>query len=337
LFQISTIFSLRSPFRAKGVLFFCIGLRAQLELLACLLQSFGLPDRTLESNFRYPITMQFSWFFTAHTLMTCMTPILNGGMLALSKRAYFFVEIAIIAAIIWFGPAGLVIPAYGFHWVNACMLYVFAGFFGVHGWPFSCIVTWILFFAIFVIDRAFMATDIFTLVPAEWHWAVLTFRLHVLLRRDKYIFSENRSVGYVCPLNYFWGAVALYAFQTLSFPASISKVICFLATKVFMIHFLDCAINVYGYDLIKLVRPSERVTPPSNGNINAGLVSIQALSYGVLAEIYRERAFIHVFNAIQSVLCWAVGVPTRIWSLFARAFSPVHNSGGSQLYFSSAN
>jgi hypothetical protein len=92
--------------------------------------------------------------------MSLMTLILNGEILELSKMAYCVVEVGIIGMIFWFGPTGLVIQANGFNWVNACMLYVFAGFFGIHGWPFRQVVTWILFLCILGIDGLLMTIDI---------------------------------------------------------------------------------------------------------------------------------------------------------------------------------
>jgi hypothetical protein len=72
-------------------------------------------------------------------------------------------------------------------------------------------------------------------------------------------------------------------------------------------HFLDCAILIYGDQLLVVVRPLERVTPPLNGTVNAALVSIQALAYGALTEIYRERVFVSVLNGIVSLL-WTTRV-----------------------------
>jgi hypothetical protein len=316
LFQMSTVFSLRAPFRAKALVFFCLALKAQGELLAFLLHLLGLPNHRLNRKIQYPISGRLSWFFTAHSLMTLMMPILNGGLLALTKRVYGYVEIAIVIVIIWFGPAGLVIHGNGFNWENACLLSVFAGFFGIHGWPFRPGITWMIFLVILTIDRLLMTFDIFDKISTEWHWALVTFRLHILHRGNTYVYSSSSFVGYVCPLNYLWGVVALYAFRTLSFHSELSKVICFLAIKVFMIHLLDSLIWIYGHRLQNLVRPWERVNPPWKGNLNAGLVTIQALSYGTLAEIYRDRVFMHFFNATTSMLGSAFDILHNIYLRF---------------------
>jgi hypothetical protein len=312
----STVFSLRAPFRAKSLGFFCLALRAHGELLAFILHFLGLPNHRLNRKIQYPITGRLSWFFTAHSLMTLTTPVLNGGMLALSKKAYCYVEIVIMIVIIWFGPAGPVIQGNGFNWENACMLYVFAGFFGIHGWPFAPSITWIFFLVILMVDRLLMAFDVFDKVSARWHWAFVTFRLHILHRGNTYVYSSSSFVGYVCPLNYLWGVVALHAFRSLSFHSGLSKFICFLAIKVFMIHVLDSLVCVYGNRLQNLVRPWERITPPWKGNLNAGLVTIQALSYGILAEVYRDRVFMYLFNATNSALNWAVGALPNLYFLF---------------------
>jgi hypothetical protein len=325
LFQISTVFSIRAPFRAKALSLFCLTLRTHTEALAFLFQLLGLQNHRSNWKIQYPISGGLSWFFTAHTLMSLMTPILNGGMLGLNKTSYSFIEVGIITIIIWFGPAGLVIQGNGFNWVNACMLYVFAGFFGIHGWPFRPVITWLLFFIVLAIDRCLMATDIFNKIPIRWHWAFVTFRLHILHRPNTYVYSSSSFVGYVCPVNYFWGVVALYAFRTLSFPSGTSKIICFLATKIFMIHLLDCLIWIYGYPLANVVRPKERVTPPWKGNLNACLVTMQAMSYGTCAEIYRDRIFMQFFDAMRWLLSWVMGLFSGLHFLCATEKS--HTAG----------
>jgi hypothetical protein len=255
-----------------------------------------------------------------------MTAILNGGMLSLSKTSYLVIELAIVSIIIWFGPAGLVIHNNGFHWVNACMLYIFAGFFGIHGWPFRPAITWALFFVILAINRSLMEIDIFDKIPLRWHWAVVTFRLHILHRQNTYVYSPSGFVGYVCPNNYAWGVVALHAFRTFSVPSGTSKIICFLATKIFMIHLLDCLVWIYGNPLQNLVRPGERVTPPWNGNLNAGLVTVQALSYGTLSEIYRDRVFIRFFGALKWLLNWAISLFFQFYIMFWRTETTAQDS-----------
>jgi hypothetical protein len=59
-------------------------------------------------------------------------------------------------------PPAFVIPGNGFNWVNVCLLYVFAGFFGIHGWPFSHVLTWMCFCLFFAIDRSLRSVDLFT-------------------------------------------------------------------------------------------------------------------------------------------------------------------------------
>jgi hypothetical protein len=171
----------------------------------------------------------------------------------------------------------------------------------------------VFFFIVFAIDRSLMSIDIFNKIPIRWHWACVTFRLHIVHRRKTYFYSSTGFVGYVCPINYFWGVVALYAFRTLSFPSGISKVICFLATKIFMIHLLDSLVWIYGHPLANLVRPRERITPPWKGNLNAGLVTMQSMSYGTFAEIYRDRVFMRFVDVMRCLLSWVLGI---FWPTF---------------------
>jgi hypothetical protein len=93
-----------------------------------------------------------------------------------------------------------------------------------------------------------------------------------------------------------------------------------------LMHLLDVMIWAYGGPLQDVARPLERITPPWKGNLSAALVSVQSLSYGALAEIYRERVFIHAFKRDRINLNWAVGVSIGIPSLFCRRESRAHDS-----------
>jgi hypothetical protein len=246
LFQISPAFSLRSPFRGKGLIVFCLTLMVYAWSIAYVLKSFGFEENCKNFELSYPIVGSISWFVTAHVQLTFMTPILNKGMLALSKRAYLLVDIGILALLAWSGPGGLLTPASAMNWENACMLYVFAGLFGVHGWPFGILITWILFWALFFFLRYCRVVDIFEKISARWQWAFLSFRLTIRPKPNKWLRMEKCCQPYLCPGNYLCGAIAVYAFRTLSFPSGISKTVCFVGNKVFVLHLLDSVTNCFG-------------------------------------------------------------------------------------------
>jgi hypothetical protein len=73
LFQIGTLFGLHSPFRAKGLAIFVLTLTFYGRVIPALLAKFGFTDRTMELRYRYPLYGGFSWFFTAHTVVTLLT------------------------------------------------------------------------------------------------------------------------------------------------------------------------------------------------------------------------------------------------------------------------
>jgi hypothetical protein len=100
LFQISPAFTLRSPFRAKGLMLFCLTIMAYTRTMAWFWKWLGFQDHTRDLRVRCPIVGCFSWFFTSHTQLMLMTPVLNKGMLGLSKREYFFVDIGIVACLV---------------------------------------------------------------------------------------------------------------------------------------------------------------------------------------------------------------------------------------------
>jgi hypothetical protein len=304
LFQISAIFSIRGPFRAKGLVLFCLTLLIYVRGIAWLWKWFGLGDHTQKFALRYPIVGQVSWFFTAHTIMTLTTPVLNAGMLELSQRAHLFVNIGIIALTIWFCPYGRFIAGKGTNWENGCLLHVVAGYFGVHGWLHGLFFTWLLFFVFFSINRYFMAFDIFEKLPRHWHWAFVNCRLGIVPSRHTFFYVSGGLCAYVCPPNYLWGVFAILAMRSIYFPSSISKVICFTGNKCFMLHLIDCAMGNFGSRSWKVFRSWERIDPPKMAIVNIWLVTFQTLFLGTFLEIYRERILTFAFDLVSSISRW---------------------------------
>jgi hypothetical protein len=55
----------------------------------------------------------------------------------------------------------------GPYWVNACLTHVFAGFFGVHGWPLPPSLTWTLLLGLYVLQWPTASRDRFASAPAK--------------------------------------------------------------------------------------------------------------------------------------------------------------------------
>jgi hypothetical protein len=266
----------------------------------------GFPDHSQDLRVRYPIVGFFSWFFTSHTQLTLMTPVLNKGMLGLSKREYFLVDIGIVACLVWFGPTGHFMFNSGLNWENACMLYVFAGFFGVHGWSFGTVRTWFLFLFQFLALRYCTVGDIFRIIPTSWRWVFVTFRFGIMPWEQRVCRVARPWAAYLCPGNYVAGAIAIYAFRTLSFPAGISRTICFVANKAFTLHLIECVLIIFGKKAWDMLRYWERVRPPTMAIVNLWLSTVQFLFLGVFFEIYRERIFVFVLKLLSSACEWFV-------------------------------
>jgi hypothetical protein len=107
LLQIGSLFSIRKPFRARGVTFFWLAVVFYCHGCSFILRCVGLPDGRDDPRVRWPITQGMSWFFTAHTHMTLLTPLLHGGMLGMNRRAYATLNIVMIVLIILSGPRGV--------------------------------------------------------------------------------------------------------------------------------------------------------------------------------------------------------------------------------------
>jgi hypothetical protein len=143
LFQIGTLFSARSPFRLRRVLLFWGSLIFYNRFFFSVFSHLGEVRGPPPYSSLYPITGRMSHYFTSHTMMTLMTPILHPGMLGLTKRAYIAVDVGIVGFMVWCGGNGIFMSGNGYNWMAACTMYVFAGIFAVHGWKLSPLLTWV--------------------------------------------------------------------------------------------------------------------------------------------------------------------------------------------------
>jgi hypothetical protein len=106
-------------------------------------------------------------------------------------------------------PSGFNLVGDGLSWVSAACLYIFAEYFGLHGWLASGIWTWIPFFVFGGISFYLASHDIFEVAAPRWHWAVLTFRMFIVRTRTGHYWFETGFYGHISPLSYFWAAAAL--------------------------------------------------------------------------------------------------------------------------------
>jgi hypothetical protein len=303
-----TLFSIRSLFRARGVFCFWLTLIFYGRASSWLFYYVGLPDVRADQRILYPISGGYSWFFTAHTLVTLFTIILHPGMAILSRSAYFLVNVFIVWLTLWWG-----VSFTATYWVNACLMYVFAGYFGVHGWPLRPSLTWILLIALYRLQWPTVSTDIFHKFPRKWHWALVTFRRFIWRpRRGLPIKCPKPGwVGYQCPLSYFWGANALYAFRSLSLPSGLSRAIIYLGPMAFMIHWIDYN-PVIRECFPGWVRMYERQRTPPENLLSAMLVTTQIAVCAIFLEIFR----VYLFDKASMVTNFVYSSLRSVWSRY---------------------
>jgi hypothetical protein len=263
----------------------------------------------------YPIWYSISWFFTAYTIMSVIVGALHGWMLSMSWVVYASINWSIIGIVTFTaggGPLGL---GHGDTWQNAVLLYVFAGYFALHGWRPGFVLTAVLFA---ILDRTLYwltSNDIFETVPAKYHWIAANFRI---VRFKSYIPGlldvgvRGGTSGYACPLSYIWGVVGLQLFKRIPMFHSVSVALAFLAGKIFMLHLLDShsCLNPILYSW--LADDSESIG--QFAYIRRVLIMASNLALiGCILEIFRERAFdiaqyhgrLGVSAVVQSSACFS--------------------------------
>jgi hypothetical protein len=315
LLQIGTLFSIRGRFRARGVACFWLSLIFYCRFFSFVFRQLGLPDDHTNQAMKYPITGSVSWFFTAHTLMTLTTPILHGGMLALSLRAHTYINLGIVGFILWCGPEGIFVQKRGYNWMSACFMYVFAGLFAIHGWPFGKLITWLIFIAIYGFERFLAEKDIMSFFPAKWGWAFITFRMRSVPIKRNVGFGAppGGAMQYVFPLSYFWGVVALYGFSSVELPTGLSKMINFLSVKGFTLHLLD-RLPLMNRQIQNWNRPHERIATPWLSTKNALLHTTQLSNLGFILEVFR----VPLFSIISDIIGRFIGYIADFYAIISK-------------------
>jgi hypothetical protein len=304
LFQIGTLFLIRRPFRLQGFICFCLSIQFYTRLYAHIFAFFGVVDLTSDFTVRFPLTGQQSWFFTSHALMTVITPVLHAGMLSLSLSAYATADLALLILLAICEPNGPLVfstfPGPGTNWMNAVMLYFFAGFFAVHGWRLNTIFTW-LFVALICRAVYFCVNDdVMRRVRGDWQWLVQSFQLCFWRKSGRIKWTAGTPRCYVSPISYVAGVVALYAAKTVSLPQSLGRAVAFLAPKIYVLHFLDSS-PITNWVRYFWLRVPERIRTPENCLRSAVLVSLQMAIIGFVLEMVKESVFAVVSGIIKYV------------------------------------
>jgi hypothetical protein len=261
----------------------------------------GLPDGYNDPRVRWPITQELSWFFTAHTHMTLLTPLLHGGMLSMNKQTYATLNIIMVFLIILSGPRDIFMKENGYTWMSASGMYVFAGFYSVHGWPCATWLTWIIWGLIFRCEWYISGHDLMTEVHPKMAWMFATFRMRAPIRPRGKMNLPGGPVIYACPLTFVWGVVALHAFRPISFPICVSRILFFMSGKVFLIHLFD-VLPMSNSAITTWTRRNESSQIPWIRFKSLILTTFQLGTFGFLLDIFRERVFTRTFQFMQKIM-----------------------------------
>jgi hypothetical protein len=292
MFQMSALFSIRRPFRARPILIFVLVLNVYCQLGRWFCRFFQIPYQE-SPRLDYPIWYSFSWFFTSHTMLSVMTVVFHGGMLAMSWGQYAFLDWMIIGILTFTHCGGPLNLSDGHCWMNAVLLYIFAGYFALHGWRLGPILTFIAF--VILADSVYWLTsnDILQFVPVKYHWIAVNFRLLLLKSGVPGALEgipRTGYKGYICPLSYIWGVVGLQFFKRLPIFDAIAVAIQFVAGKIFMVHLIDMHPCIRPTMTPWLCGDSAWIGPFAYLRRSSILVLLWAI-LGCLTEIIRAPAF----------------------------------------------
>jgi hypothetical protein len=96
LYQMGTLFAIKRPLRIRGPITLALSVRLYcwLGVIICTAWHLNYPQTNVA--LRFPIFGGFSWFFTAHTVMTLISPFLHAGMQGLPFYGYVAANIGMI-------------------------------------------------------------------------------------------------------------------------------------------------------------------------------------------------------------------------------------------------
>jgi hypothetical protein len=188
----------------------------------------------------------------------------------------------------------------GYNWMSASGMYVFAGFFNVHGWPCPGWLTWVIWVIIFRCEWYISGHDLMTEVHPKIAWMFSTFRMSGPIHAYRQMGPPGGHVIYACPLTFLWGAVTLYASRPLRFPPGMSKVLFFMGSKVFLIHLFD-ELRISHTAMAKWMRRSEASKVPWMRFKSLILTTVQIGNFGLFLDIFRDRLFMTTFHFTQEI------------------------------------
>jgi hypothetical protein len=221
-------------------------------------------------------------------------------MLGMNKQTYATLNIVMIVLIILSGPRGVFMKENGYNWMSASGMYVFAGFFTVHGWPCPGWLTWVIWGVIFRCEWYMSGHDLMTEVHPKMAWMFSTFRMRAPIHPRGKMDLPGGPVIYACPLTFIWGVVSLYGFRLINFPSCVSKILFFMGGKVFLIHLFD-KLPISNSAIAKWTRRNEVPEIPWIRFKSLILTTVQLGACGFLLDIFRERVFTSVFQLIIKI------------------------------------
>jgi hypothetical protein len=206
----------------------------------------------------------------------------------------------------------------GYNWMNACGMYVFAGFFAIHGWRCPGWLTWVSWCIIFRYEWYLSNHDIAAEVDPRIAWAFETFRMRSPIRPRGRFILRGGDVILTCPLTYLWGVVALYGFRIMEFPLGMSKILAFSSGKAFLIHFFDM-FPLTNSALPRWTRRKEASHLPWIHFKSQLLTTVQIGNLALFLDIFRERLFTRMFQLVQGGMiflhkCMAIRSINKLYS-----------------------
>jgi hypothetical protein len=235
--------------------------------------------------------------------MTLISPFLHGGMQVLNFYGYLAVDIAMLLYYMMADSHRWFVFADGYQWVNACALYVFAGFFSLHGWPFKSIGTCLTFLLLSYVSFWLFSRDILAYISPNYHRYFRCFRMTIAACKAPcgFRFVVGRPVIYKSPLIYVYGTSAIYFFHHLPVPAFLSGWVIFFARSIFMVH-LFAPHPCVSRNIRPWRRWNEMIRTPLLSLLNSlRMLFCQALA-GISVDLLRTR----LFDESERAISWSM-------------------------------
>jgi hypothetical protein len=316
LFQMGSLFGINRPFRIRGPITLELSLVFYCRLGVAIARAWELPFRDIMRCLVFPIMGVFSWFFTAHTILTVVSPFLHIAMREIPRFQYILGNIGICLYYVLANTDPFFTYVQGGTWVNATMLYVFAGFFTIHGWPLGRIGTALAFCLLFYGGFWLVSHDILLHVPIPIHDFVRCFQMKVerLGVKSAVAFRDSGQL-YQNPLNFIGGVTTLHFFRRFPLPAVCADWVCFVAKRIYVVHVMGMH-ECLKKQIHPWIRWDELIDTPLICNLNCLKMLLVVALTGMTVDLWRERLF-----------CTAETVATSAWREM-RLIVPCWERGG---------